>query len=146
MSKLQKFLLCAHGKKILSTEMDQLHNLQDLFIFDDPIGDYFQLSCNVLNLRKLVLYNCGLTTFPSAITTMKELEVLGLYFNDFQGQLVSVRELVKLKRLTIFSCKLNAYPEGLEDLISLDALNLDNNPNLRGKRVSLSKMLNLKEL
>ena len=108
--------------------MDQLQNLQDIFIFYDPVVGHFQLSCNVLNLPKVVLYNCGLTTFPSVITTMIELEILGSYFNEFQDQSVSVHKLIKLKRLTIFSCNLNAYPEGLEDLIGLDALNLGKNP------------------
>ena len=143
MTKLQKFLLCADGKEILPIEMDQLQNLQDLFIFYDPIVGHFRLSCN---LRKLVLYNCGLTTFPSAITTMIELEILGLYFNEFQDQSVSVHELIKLKRHTIVSCNLNAYSEVLEDLIGLDALNLGKNPNLCRQPFSYSKMMNLKEL
>ena len=51
--------------------MDQLHNLQELFMFDVPIGDDFEFSGN-LKLKKLVLYNCGLKVFPGYITAMEE--------------------------------------------------------------------------
>ena len=127
MRNLKRLLLSGNGKKILPTGMDQLNNLQELFIYDNPICDQFQSLCITSRLQKLILFNCGIKAFPSAIGQMKELEVLEFCFNDFYDQELSLDELSKLKRLVIFSCNLNTYPVNIDDSISLIHLNLSYN-------------------
>ena len=146
MTNLKRFLLFANGKKMLPIGMGRLHNLHDLFIFDNPIRDQFQSLYIASKLQKLIIFNCGLKNFPSAIYQLKDLEVLELYFNDFHDQALSLCKFTKLKRLIICSCNLNNYPVDIEDCITLEYLDLGDNKNLGENPFSISQLKNLKTL
>ncbi|KAK9906656.1 hypothetical protein WJX75_005626 [Coccomyxa subellipsoidea] len=85
------------------------------------------------SLRYLNLNSCGLTTIPTVLSTLRNLETLDLEDNDLNTALPewelssSLGFLSRLQCLNLAQCKLVAVPNQVEKLLSLRILDLTNN-------------------
>lgn len=104
-------------------------------------------------LRFLNLNSCGLTSIPTVLSTLQNLETLDLEDNDLQSPLPgwenisSIGYLSRLQCLNLAQCKLETVPSVVERLASLCILDLTNN-QIRddGLPMSLSRLPYLKAI
>jgi len=98
---------------------------------------------NLSNLKSLEIYTNKISSFPSSIYKLKNLEVLLISYNKISSISSDIKNLTKLKTLDISNNKITKIPDALGKLKKLERLFLDYN-KING---SVPKSLNnLKEL
>ena len=79
-------------------------------------------------VTQLQLWKCGLTSLPNELSKFKNLETLGLNYNNFKNtDLFRLCEFKKLRILQIDNCNLSKIPESIFCLINLEELSFFNN-------------------
>ncbi|ORY41259.1 L domain-like protein [Rhizoclosmatium globosum] len=115
---------------MVSLEILDLRNNRLRDVIPTSIHNLTKLTGTVLHLGQNYLSQC----IPSDIGHLKELQILDLEFNCFEGAVPSeLGKLHKLSHLSLNSNLITSIPSELWTLSNLEFLKLNNNPYLRMK-------------
>ena len=98
-----------------------------------------------INLTKLNLNYCKLTTFPATIGNFMELTDLYCVGTTISTLSATISNLIKLQRIDLSKNKINIFPVEIGNLINLEHLNLANN-QLSTLPAEIAKIINLHSL
>ncbi|MGE5411377.1 MAG: leucine-rich repeat domain-containing protein [Clostridiales bacterium] len=123
--------------RALPSEIDSLHYLQSLDLSNNPI-EFDTIStafCNLKSLKRLNLYNCGISNWPKHLECLANIEELIINNNDLTTIPKDISYLKKLKFLLIVDNKLNSIDETITELNNLSIILLQGNYGLNQERI-----------
>jgi Leucine-rich repeat (LRR) protein len=119
---------------------------------DEAIGQLQQIESlknadvkEILKLKQLDLYGCGLTTIPDSICLLSNLEKLSLPYNSITELPNTIGMLTNLKSLILYENKLNKMDDEICKLTNLEMLDLSEN-HLEQVSPNIGNLTKLKEI
>jgi Leucine-rich repeat (LRR) protein len=99
----------------------------------------------LVNLEKLVVYTNQLTSLPSEIGKLVNLKELWVFDNRLTSLPPEIGKLVNLEKLYVFDNQLTSLPSAIVKLVNLKELQVSSN-QLTSLPPEIGKLVNLKEL
>ncbi len=104
MENIQKLIIYGNHYKVITNleGLRQFPNLTELEINSNNKGvENFQAISSLKKLKKLKLYNCNISSFPTEFFELKKLEELNLKSNKIKHVPLAINELTNLKVLKL---------------------------------------------
>ena len=95
--------------------------------------------------KQLLLSELKIDSLPSDISSLKQLEIIDLSFNNFTEIPPALRKLKNLRQLNLNGNKLSAVPDWISELVTIERLHLGAN-RIKGLPESLSNLDSLRIL
>ena len=154
LTRLRKLSLAACGLTAVPPALSCLTTLEELDCgYTEELGEDggsgLALLAALMQLRKLSLAACCLTTVPAVLSGLTALEELDLGVNQLGEEGSSMAQLATLTRLRSLSlqgCSLTTVPLALSRLTALEKLNLSHNEELGQEGSGLEQLAVLTRL
>lgn len=127
----KKDAIHVYNTKYLSFCLENLINLQELYLQYNHIKILPPEIGNLTNLHKLYLNNNSLTTLPNEIIHLNKLNLLDLSHNDFTIIPKVIKKMTNLRELRLsHNISIHLSKSDMMYLTNLDRFYLDDNPHL----------------
>ena len=126
-------------------EISKLINLEEIFINCQGLIISPEDVKNLVNIKKLDIYDVKLKYIPAEIFTLTNIEELTISYRKLKKFPEDIKNLINLKSLTIYCENLIELPKEIGDLTSLEKLDISCD-NLKLLPKEIYNLINLKRL
>jgi Leucine-rich repeat (LRR) protein len=104
----------------------ELTTIEELYLYNNPLGTLPPAIANLQDLVNLDLTGCKLESLPPEIGDLGNLEVLGLSYSTLESLPPEITRLQKLHGLELWESSIRTLPVGMGQMSALRNLSLNN--------------------